>query len=148
MKLFFDTSVLVAGLVKSHPVHARAAPWLRRIQEGVDTGFVSAHTLAELYAILTRLPIRPRISALTARTLIRRNILAFFEVVPLTESDYIAVIDRLARLGVVGGTVYDAVIMQAAAKIDADQIVTLNASDFRRVCPELADRLVVPDDQE
>jgi hypothetical protein len=38
--------------------------------------------------------------------------------------------------------------MQAATKANPDQILTLNPSDFQRVCPELADRVVVPDAEE
>jgi predicted nucleic acid-binding protein len=145
MRLFFDTSVLIAAMVESHPAHTFALPWLQRIRDGADTGILSAHSLAELYAILTRLPLRPRIGAVTARRLIQQNVLACFEVVSLSQSDYAAVIDRLADLGVVGGAVYDAVIMQAAARANPDQVITLNPSDFRRVCPpELVAKLVVP----
>lgn len=59
MRLFFDTSTLVAAMVEGHPSHSAALPWLQRVK--VDTGLVAAHTLAELYAILTRLPVSPRI---------------------------------------------------------------------------------------
>ena len=30
MKILFDTSVLVAALVESHPMHTRAFPWLKK----------------------------------------------------------------------------------------------------------------------
>lgn len=34
MKIFYDTSVLVAALVVAHPNHARALEWLRRARAG------------------------------------------------------------------------------------------------------------------
>ena len=30
MKVLFDTSVLVAGIVQVHPAHQRASPWMQR----------------------------------------------------------------------------------------------------------------------
>ncbi|MBU4582986.1 MAG: hypothetical protein KKH02_11335, partial [Proteobacteria bacterium] len=42
-------------------------PWLQRIKKGSDSGLVSAHSVAELYAILTTLPMKPRISQTPAK---------------------------------------------------------------------------------
>ena len=61
MNVLFDTSVLVAARVAAHPAHRRARPWLRRAKGG-EVGFlVAAHTLAERYAVLTRLPTAHRL---------------------------------------------------------------------------------------
>ena len=53
MRILFDTSVLVAAMVESHPMHSRALPWLQQVRAGEpeDSFFVAAHTLAELYAV-------------------------------------------------------------------------------------------------
>ena len=56
MKVMFDTSVLVAGMVEPHPMHERALPWLKRARSRDLEFFVAGHTLAELYAVLTTLP--------------------------------------------------------------------------------------------
>lgn len=66
MRLFLDTSVLVAALVAAHPQHGWALAWVQRI------------------------------------------------------------------------------LLLAADRANVDQIVTLNARDFRRVYPALADRIVGP----
>jgi predicted nucleic acid-binding protein len=116
MKLFLDTSVLVAALVEAHPAHERALPWLQRIRDGTDAGVISAHSFAELYSILTTLPVRPRISPVIAQQLIASNIRGIFEVVPLSSDDYTSVIDHLADMGISGGAIYDAVILQAALR--------------------------------
>jgi predicted nucleic acid-binding protein len=131
-------------MVESHPAHERALPWLQRVKAGSDAGLVAAHSLAELYAILTTLPVQPRLTPAVVLHLIKSNILGTFEVVYLSDSDYAAVIDHLASLGIIGGATYDALILQAAVISNADQIVTLNEKDFRRVYPALADKIVAP----
>jgi predicted nucleic acid-binding protein len=144
MRIFFDTSVLVAALILSHVQHGRAKPWLDQVQNGTNHGLVSAHSLAELYAILTRYPIRPSITSERAHELIAANILAHFEVIALSEQDYRDLLAHVAGLGLTGGAVYDALHMHAAAKVNPDRIVTFNEADFRRVYPALADRVVAP----
>jgi predicted nucleic acid-binding protein len=144
VKILFDTSVLVAAMVEGHPHHALALPWLQRVQKKSEEGVVAAHTLAELYAVLTRLPVHPRIPPSLAVQLIRTNVLTICRVVALSEDDYIALLDHLANVGITGGAVYDAVLLHTAQKANVDQIVTLNESDFRRVYPALADKVVSP----
>jgi len=61
MKVFLDTNVLVAACVADHEHHARALPLVQEVHQGEAEGFVSAHSLLETHAILTRLPPVPRI---------------------------------------------------------------------------------------
>lgn len=145
MKRLFDTSSLVAALVAAHPAHARAVRCFERALAGNDEPLVSTHSLAELFAVLTRMPTSPRIGPDLARRLIRDN----FEkgpvrLVALDISDYKAVLDRLTESGFCGGVVYDALIVQAAFKAKADEIVTLNEADFERLCVGSATSVVVP----
>ena len=144
MKVLLDTSVLVAAMVEAHPHHTRALPWLQRAKCGEIKAVVAAHTLAELYAILTRLPLTPLIPPGTAWKLIQENILSSFEVISLTPEDYRAVLQHLSRAEIAGGATYDALIIHAGSKAGVDQIVTLNEQDFRRVYPELPAQIVVP----
>ncbi|MBS0261361.1 MAG: PIN domain-containing protein [Planctomycetes bacterium] len=62
MKMLLDTSVLVAGMLSDHAHHSVAWPWLERAKAGAFEFVVAGHSLAELYAVLTKLPRRPRIS--------------------------------------------------------------------------------------
>jgi predicted nucleic acid-binding protein len=144
MKVIFDTSVLVAGMVEPHPIHNRAFPWLRRGRLGELEFFVASHTLAELYAVLTTLPVSPRISPGTARHLIRENVESPAKVISLSTSDYGTVIRRAADLELAGGIIYDALIARAAQKAQVDLVLTLNSEDFKRVWPEGASRVNVP----
>lgn len=144
MRILLDTSVLVAGMVESHPSHEQALPWLRRVKAGADSGVVAAHSLAEVYAILTTLPLQPRISPMEARRLIERNVLSVCEVVPLSEMDYADVVSHLASTGIRGGATYDALILHTATKMEIEKIMTLNERDFRRVYPSLSDKIAAP----
>lgn len=144
MRVPLDTSVLVAAMVKAHPAHERALPWLQRAGAGTDSGIVAVHAVAELYAILTTLLVRPRISPTVAHRLIEQNVLAACEVVSLSDVDYANVIAHLASTGVLGGATYDALILHAATKVEVERIVTLNERDFRRIYPTLSDKVVAP----
>ena len=103
-----------------------------------------AHSLVEMYAILTRLPVRPAIPPDMAREIIAVNVLDTCEVVTLSAGDYVTLLTHLADLKIAGGAVYDALLLHAAAKAGVDQVVTLNAHDFRRIYPALADKIVSP----
>lgn len=65
MRCFFDTSVLVAASERSHPHDERAWPALQEVARGEREGFMSAHSIAEVSAALTRLPTK---STLTFKT--------------------------------------------------------------------------------
>ena len=136
MKTLFDTSVIISGIVESHPMHTKCLPWLQRAKAGEVECIVVSHTLAETYAVLTTLPVKPRISPLVAQRLIDNNLQAVARIVPLTTADYWNTIQRMAEMGLSGGTVYDALIATVARRLSVDKLLTLNADDFRRVWPE------------
>ena len=102
-------------MVSGHPDYPVAQPLLNQVAAGKLTGLMSTHSLAETFAVLTRIPIRPMIGPHTARKMIEEN-LKHFEKVPLLEVDYLAVIKRLEGLQFSGGAIYDALIAQAALK--------------------------------
>jgi len=144
VKILLDTSVLVAAMIEAHPAHVRALPWLQRIKQRKDSGLVSAHSIAELYAILTTLPMKPRISPAIAYDLIRRNVIELCDVATLSAADYSELTKHLSQERIIGGVTYDAVILYAAIKGQADRIVTLNENDFRSIFPKLALPIVSP----
>jgi predicted nucleic acid-binding protein len=144
VRVLLDTSILVAAVVEAHPMHSVALPWLQRAQAKSDAGLVAAHSVAELYAVLTTLPLRPRIAPSIAVQVIERDVLDILEVIPLSGDDYRAVIKSLSEMGIGGGVTYDALIVHAAIKAGAEQIVTLNQADFQRIAPDLADCIVSP----
>ena len=137
MKIFFDTSVLVAAFVNAHPRHANCLPWLQKVKKKEIEGIISVHSLIEIYSILTKLPLSPRINPALALNLIKENILEDFELVTYGKKDYINLLDDLTRGDIAGGASYDGLILSAAKKVTADKILTLNVNDFIRVCPQL-----------
>jgi predicted nucleic acid-binding protein len=143
MKVLLDTSVLVSAMLSDHVHHVHSQPWLAQAKGGAFEAVVSAHSLAELYAVLTRLPRTPRISPAEASELILENV-ASYTVVALTGADYKKLIEDLAKIGVSGGAVYDAVIAQAAQLAKVDLLLTLNVNHFQRVWPAGASQVGSP----
>lgn len=131
-KTLFDTSVLVAALVERLPEHPRAAAELRRVSATKRDACAAVHALAELYAVLTTLPVSPRITPGQARRLVQHNVSSRMELVALDGFDYDATVDRLTDLGLSGGVVYDALHLRAAEKAGAERLVTFNRRDFER----------------
>ena len=74
--------------------------------------------------------------------MIRQN-LGDAQIVSLSGRDYRKVIDTMAGLQLSGGSIYDAIVVQAALKAGADRLLTLNGRDFRRVWPDAGQRLDV-----
>ena len=144
MKTVFDTSVIVSGIVESHPMHTKCLPWLQRAKAGEVECIVVSHTLAETYAVLTTLPVKPRISPLVAQRLIENNLQSNARIVALTATDYWSTIQRMAEMGLPGGTVYDALIATVARRLSVDRLLTLNVDDFRRVWPEAKHLITTP----
>lgn len=144
MSVLFDTSVLVAAMVENHERHDETLPWLQRVQEGALVGWVSAHSLAETYAVLTAMPLPIRLKSDVTWQLIDSNVLAHFDVVELALGDYRALLDAAAEQDLRGGAIYDALIASAAEKTEAEHLLTLNPDDFRRVWPAGADRVITP----
>ena len=142
MKTLFDTSVIIAALVEAHPLHPRAVPWLKRAKEKDFELIVAGHTMAELYAVLSTLPTKPRISPAVAWRLIHENIGAVGKIVSLTAAEYSATIQKISEMGLAGGITYDALIAKVAEKSKVEQLLTLNPDHFKRVWPE-GDKIVV-----
>ena len=131
MKIFFDTTVLVAASASSHPHFAQARPALVRVASGEDKGFLGAHLIAEVYAALTRMPVQPRVHPVEAQRIIRGNLLSNFEVVSVSTEDYLDALGNVAGKGWSGAKIYDALLLSCAEKCAADRIYTFNLGDFR-----------------
>jgi len=145
MKLFLDTSVLVAAVVQEHGSNMQALAILDHVQSGKDEGFVSGHGLAEMYSVLTKSPPPFRHSPEQALLTIEENVVKYFKVTSLTGSDYAALIREAALAGIQGGTIYDVVLLKCAAKAGVDKIFTLNVKHFQAVAPkDLTSEILAP----
>lgn len=136
MTIFFDTSVLVAASESSHSHYVQARPALQRVATGKDTGFISAHSIAELYSALTRIPVQPRIHPTEAARIIDENILPHFDIVPIHKRDYVEAMAVTAKGGWAGGKIYDALLLRCAKMCGAERVYTFNVKDFRQLASE------------
>jgi predicted nucleic acid-binding protein len=144
VKVFLDTNVLVAACVEEHEHHARALLLVESVHQGKAEGVVSAHSLLETYAILTRLPRSPRITPMQAAALVEENIINHFEVVALNAREYSRLTSRLGQESVVGGKAYDALHLECASKSGAETIYTFNVRHFRDLGTHLTATIAAP----
>jgi predicted nucleic acid-binding protein len=131
-------------MVAHHPQHPQAFAALRSIADRAHQGYIATHSLAEVYAVLTRLPVKPAIHSSEAVLMIRKNVIEHCEAVELKTEDYEAVLSVAAERGWRRGSIYDALILQCARKVQAERIHTFNLGDFRRLAPDLIDRICIP----
>jgi predicted nucleic acid-binding protein len=145
MRWYFDTSVLVAAAVARHVHNSRALGLLETMHKSKHTGYLSTHSLTEVYSVLTRTPFRPAVRPTEALNAIEDQILNSMTLVSLDETEYVDIVRRAAREGWIGGRIHDAIHLQCAAKMKCDRVYTFNVRDFRAVAPErLAERITAP----
>lgn len=129
--------------MENHPKHALAFPLLRAAKNNEFEFILAAHSLLEVYAVLTRIPIYPKISPAIAFQLIHENI-SGAKIVALTGDEYISIIENAINNGIAGGSIYDALIAYAAKKAKVDILYTFNKKDFLRVMPDLKHKIAEP----
>ena len=145
MDIFFDTAVLVAASEQSHPHYAQARTALLRVAGGQDKGFMGQHSIAEVFAALTRLPVWPRIHPMEAARIVTENIMAHFEVVSLVKEDYLEAMNTMASGGWSGAKIYDALLLRCAARSAVERIYTFSLGDFRQLAPpSLQEKICAP----
>ncbi|MGD0816522.1 MAG: PIN domain-containing protein [Verrucomicrobiota bacterium] len=145
MKVFCDTNVLVAAFLTNHPQHNAARPVLERIEARTDEGWAATHSLAESYAVLTRLPGASQVPPSVTWQLIFENIIKNFSLIALSAKEYSKTIEDAASSGIQGGRIYDALLLAAAVKSGVDRIYTFNVTHFQSMADvELQKRIVAP----
>jgi predicted nucleic acid-binding protein len=135
MKTCFDTSALVAALLQQHPHHAIAFPRLQAVKEGAMQGHLTTHGLAELYATLTALPLKPRLLPADVQRIIRQSILEHFVLIPLNAGHYRDAIQLAAARSLASGAIYDALHLIGALSAGCATLYTLNLRHFRSLAP-------------
>ncbi len=106
-------------------------------------GCCGAHSLAEMYAALTRLPGKHRLSGDQVMLLLQ-NIRERLTIVSLGADEYYAVLEEMAAEGVAGGTVYDGLLARCALKAKAETIYSWNIKHFQQFGSEVTARLKTP----
>jgi predicted nucleic acid-binding protein len=141
VKVFLDTSILIAAQDAEHPHFLPSFPLV--VAATPDTTACAAHTLAEIYSVLSRLRgtkrKRPEFASLLVDQMIER-----MTVVALTVNEYATTIHSAAKFQHAGGKIFDALLLACARKVNAEIIYTWNMKDFRAIAPDLAERIVTP----
>jgi predicted nucleic acid-binding protein len=141
MKAFFDTSVLVPVFYGDHVHHEASLAVF--VQYNKSSGCCGAHSLAEVFSTLTRMPGRHRISGAQAMLFVG-DICDRLSLVTLDGDEYLNALQASSDLGVVGGGIYDALLAWCAIKAQADTIYSWNARHYRQCGPEVTRRLQKP----
>lgn len=141
MRRFFDTSVLVAAVLEEHEHHDRSFAALSAAS--LPSAFCGAHNLVEVYATLTRYPGKQRLTA-EQGLLILGAIESHLTIVSLETKEHLAAIRRFAGAGIIGGTIYDALIAACALKAKADILYTWNIGHFLQLGDDVAQRVRTP----
>ena len=119
MRLFFDTNVLLDGLLLREPFADDAAHLFALVTTGAHTGILSATTATDIFYIA-----RKQVGSEPARSLLR-DLLRLFEVAPVDGPVLFAALDLPGF-----PDVEDAVQPEAARLAGADATVTRNTADF------------------
>lgn len=138
-----DTNCLIAAVCDWHGQHRLAAGAIERRLDGGEHMSLAAHALTEAYSVLTRFPAPHRLAPADAWAVLDVSFAQSGTIITLTTSQHVALLARIAKEGVGGGRVYDAIIAACAAKAGAATLLTFNARHFDFAAKELA--VVVPD---
>jgi predicted nucleic acid-binding protein len=141
LKAFFDTSVLVPVFYGDHVHHEASLQSF--IQFDVTTGSCGAHSLVEVYSTLTRMPGRHRISSEQAMLFVG-SIRERLSLVSLDGQEYATMLQSSADLGIVGGSIYDALLAHCAIKVGAQTIYTWNLRHYSQFGAEVTRLLRTP----
>lgn len=141
MKEFFDTSVLIAAFWGGHRDHESSVKRFGAAKR--RQAACSLHTLAEVYATMTALPVRPMIPPEQAALFVR-EVQERLTPIALDEDEYLDAIQRTAAAGFTSGRVYDALLLRCALKAKAETIYTWNLRHFQAIAPEIANRIRTP----
>jgi predicted nucleic acid-binding protein len=141
LKAFLDTSVLVAAFWGDHPDHDASLDLFSKLRP--QSGACGIHSLAEVYSVMTALPVRPLLAAEQVYLFVEQ-IPARLTVIALQQDDYLKTIRELAERRLASGRIYDALLLACARKSRAQTIYTWNLKHFRQLAPGIADRIRTP----
>ncbi len=141
MNACLDTSVLVPVFYEDHEHHEASLALFVQCDSGASC--CGAHSLVEVFATLTRMPGRHRISAEQAILFIG-NILERLAIITLDGNEYVHALGTSAALGIVGGSIQDAILAQCALKARSDALYTWNTRHYTLYGPEVTGRRQTP----
>jgi predicted nucleic acid-binding protein len=141
VKIFLDTSVMVAAFWGDHRDHDAS---LRVFAQATPaTAACGIHSLAEVYATMTALPVRPLLAPEQVFLFVQQ-ITERLTPIALEASEYLETIRKLSERQISSGQIYDALLLACARKSEAAVIYTWDVKHFRKIAPDLAERIQTP----
>ncbi len=132
-----DTDGLIAAACSWHAHHQRTHAEVQRRALAREELVIAAHSVAEVYAVLTRMPGPNRLRGEDAIALMEAN-WPDTPTVQLTTQEVWEAVRAAERLGVTGGQTYDALIAHSALKAGASTILTWNVRHFAPFAGQIA----------
>jgi predicted nucleic acid-binding protein len=141
VKAFLDTSVLVPVFYGEHVHHQASLDLFVKLDK--SRGCCGAHSLAEVYSTLTRMPGKHRISGEQAMLFIG-SVRERLSVIALDGDEYADALETSSARGIVGGSIYDALLAHCAIKAQAQTIYSWNGRHYALCGNEVTRRLRTP----
>lgn len=129
--VFFDTSILVAGIIDFGPTSRHALLLMDAVADGrIEHPMTAWHCCLELYSVTTRLPEEYRLEPEIALRFLREEIFTRFSVHGLPAERRQEFLVATAGEGTKGGRIYDAHIAEIARQAGARLVATENRRHF------------------
>lgn len=141
MTSFLDTSVLVPVFLSDHPHHAASIALFLMCEPLAAS--CAAHSLAEVYSTLTRIPAPHRASPEQAIKCVEK-IATYLRIISLDGVATLGAIQNAASQNIADGTIYDSLIATCALQSSADRIFSWKTRHFELFGPNVALRLTTP----
>lgn len=136
--VFFDTSVLVAGIVGFEQDPQAAQHLMDAVVDGrIQRPLTAWHCCLEFFAVVTRVPLEFRLSSKDACKLVEEEILARFKVHQLRPAEIEEFFPSAHEEQVTGARIYDSHLAAVARAAGAAMIVTDNPRHFRSSAGQL-----------
>ena len=134
VRVGLDSNFLIALICDWHVHHVRT---LQSYQGWIAQGatpVIPLHTMSECYSVLTRIPAPRRLIPAVGKQSLEENFREAVIGVVRPETLW-HIIDSVARLGLGGGQIYDALIAHSAAQAGATVLLTWNTKHFLPISP-------------
>jgi len=132
--VFFDTSVLLSGLIELGPASRNAHILLDQVAASRGGRPLTAwHCCLEFYSVATRLPEELRLTPADAFVLLESEVFGRFDVRDLPAAARQEFLRSAAREGIRGGRLYDRHIAEIARRSGSRVVVTDNGRHFQRL---------------
>lgn len=128
--VFFDTTVLLGGLIEFSPRSAEQSIFDAVAAGRLGKPHTAWHCCLEFFAVATRLPPEYRLAPADALDLLKSEVLGRLTVHQLTAAALGSFLIEAANDRVVGGRVYDAHIARIARQAGANVVVSGNRRHF------------------